>query len=230
MLLESCVDSLDSALSAARGGAGRIELCANLDADGTTPDLELIAQCAKGVSIPVSVLIRPRPGNFVYDAAEASAMEQSIHAARAAGARGIVVGALTGAGDVARQMMRRFCDAAHPLPVTFHRAIDVARDLIAALDVLIAMGVARVLTSGGAPTALEGANTIAGLVARAGNALTIIAGGGVRAHNAAELVRRTGVREVHARVSQEADVAALVRAIGAAHKRTSVSEWPPPPA
>ena len=212
-LFESCVDSLDSALSAARGGAGRIELCANLDADGTTPELDLITQGAELVSVPVSAMIRPRPGSFVYDAGEASAMERSIRAAKAAGARGIVVGALTAHGDVDRQQMRRFCDAAHPLPVTFHRAIDAARAPIEVLDALIALGVARVLTSGGAPTALEGVDAIARLVARAGSALTIIAGGGVRAQNVGEIVRRTGVREIHARVSQTADVAALVRAM-----------------
>src|SRR5262249_10015806 len=221
MLLECCVDSVDSALSAARGGAGRIELCTNLDVDGTTPDADLIARCAELVSIPVAVMIRPRPGSFVYDAGEARMIERSIHEAEAAGARGIVVGALTGDGDVDREQMRRFCDAAHPLPVTFHRAIDAARDLDEALDVLVAIGVARVLTSGGAPTALEGADTIARLVARAGSALTIIAGGSVRADNVGEIVRRTGVREIHARVSQTADVAALVRAMDVSATPTS---------
>src|SRR5262252_3239396 len=103
MLFESCVDSLDSALAAARGGAGRIELCANLDADGTTPDLDLIAQCAELVSIPATVMIRPRAGSFVYDAGEALAMERSIREAQAAGARGIVVGALTRGGNIDRQ-------------------------------------------------------------------------------------------------------------------------------
>jgi copper homeostasis protein len=98
--------------------------------------------------------------------------------------------------------------------VTFHRAIDAAGDLIDALDVLIAMGVARALTSGGAATALEGADAIARLVAVAGDALTIIAGGGARAHNVAEILRRTGVQEVHARVSQTEDVAALVKRLG----------------
>jgi len=199
-LFESCVDALESAIASARGGADRIELCANLDVGGTTPDLDLIRRCAEAVPIPVFVMMRPRDGDFCYVADDLRTMTRDIAAAAGAGARGIVVGALCHDGTIDTDAMRRLIDAARPLPVTCHRAFDVTRDLDEALDVLMALGVDRVLTSGGAATAAEGADTLARLVTRAGTALTVIAAGGVRPHNVARLVEHTHVREVHARL------------------------------
>jgi copper homeostasis protein len=198
VLLESCVDSLDAAIASERGGAGRIELCANLAVGGTTPDAHLIARCVERTAIPVFVMVRPRGGDFVHDEDDVQVMERAIRTAAAAGARGIVFGVLRRDGTIDAPMMRRLIDAARPLPVTCHRAIDATRDLDEALDALLALGVDRVLTSGGAPSAREGAETIAKLVVRAGEALVVMAGGTVRAQNVAELVRRTHVPEVHA--------------------------------
>jgi copper homeostasis protein len=199
-LFESCIDALDAALASARGGAGRVELCARLDVGGTTPDAGLVAQCVAAVAIPVFVMIRPRGGAFVYDRDEMAAMEAGIAAARAAGAHGVVFGALRPDATIDAESMRRLIDRARPLPVTCHKAIDATRDPLEALDALLALGIDRVLTSGGADTAAAGAATIARMVARAGDALVVMAGGSVRAHNVAALVRETGVREVHARV------------------------------
>lgn len=201
-IFESCVDSVEAAIASAAGGAGRIELCARLDVAGLTPDLDLVQRTAAAVTVPVCVMVRPRPGGFVYDAAEIEAMRRSIAAIAAAGAAGIVAGALRRDGTVDADGMRRLIDAARPLPVTFHRAFDATRDLGEALETLTTLGVDRVLTSGGAPTALEGVETIARLVERAGPSLTVIAGGGVRAHNVVEIVQRTRVREVHAWVAR----------------------------
>jgi copper homeostasis protein len=199
-LFESCIDSLDAAIASARGGAGRVELCARLDVGGTTPHPALVERCVAAIAIPVFVMIRPRGGGFAYDAGEIAAMHVDIAAARAAGAHGLVFGALRVDGTIDADVMRRLIDAARPLPVTCHKAIDAARDVHEALDALLALGVDRVLTSGGAATAADGAAAIAALVARAGEALTVMAGGGVRAHTVAALIRRTGVREVHARL------------------------------
>jgi copper homeostasis protein len=199
-LFESCIDSHDAALASSHGGAGRVELCARLDVGGTTPDAALIARCVASLPIPVFVMIRPRGGDFVYDRAERAAMEADIAMASAAGADGVVFGALRPDATIDVDVMRRLIDRARPLPVTCHKAIDATRDPLQALDTLLALGVDRVLTSGGAETAAAGAATIARMVARAGDALVVLAGGGVRAHNVAGLVRVTGVREVHARV------------------------------
>jgi copper homeostasis protein len=199
VLFESCVDSLDAARASARGGAGRIELCARLDVGGTTPEPALVARCAE-LPIPIVAMIRPRAGDFVYDASEVAAMVAGIGAAAASGARGVVFGALRRDGTIDAATMARLIDAARPLPVTCHKAIDASRDPLEALDALLALGVDRVLTSGGAATAADGAATIARMVARAGDALVVMAGGGVRAANAGALVRRTGVRELHAKL------------------------------
>ena len=134
-------------------------------------------------------MIRPRGGGFVYDAGEVAAMEADIRMAAAAGAHGVVFGALRPDATIDADVMRRLIDRARPLPVTCHKAIDAARDPLEALDVLLALGVDRVLTSGGADTAAAGAATIARMVARAGDALVVMAGGGVRADNVARARR-----------------------------------------
>jgi len=200
VLFESCVDTVDAAVASEAGGAGRIELCARLEVGGTTPNVALVERCVAAVRIPVFTMVRPRGGSFAYDAAEADVMARDIAALKAAGARGLVFGALTRDDTIDVTLMARLSAAAQPLPVTCHRAIDAARNLREALDDLLGLGVDRVLTSGGAPSAAQGAAAIAALVRQAGDALVVMAGGGVRAANVGALVRATGVREVHARL------------------------------
>jgi copper homeostasis protein len=204
ILIEAAVESLDDARAAIAGGAGRLELCADLDAGGTTPARSLVTEVLAQVSVPVLVMIRPRPGEFVYTRAELDRMRNDVGIALRLGAAGVVLGALDAAGRVDAEATRDLLAAAGGRPVTFHRAIDETPDILAAIDALVTLGVARVLSSGGAPTALEGADTLAAMVTRAGTALRIVAGGGVRAGNVAEIVRRTGVREVHARCGGDA--------------------------
>lgn len=203
MLFESCVDSLDAALASVAGGARRLELCAHLEVGGTTPDPALVKAVVAAVPVPVLTMVRPRGGGFVYGEADVEAMVRDIRAMRAAGTHGLVFGALKSDGTLDEAVMRRLLSHARPLPVTCHKAFDETPDVVAALTTLVALGVDRVLTSGGASTAAEGAATLAALVARAGDAITIVAGGRVRADGIAALVRETGVSEVHARVIRE---------------------------
>ena len=200
VLFESCVESFEAAVASESGGAARVELCATLDVGGTTPPATLVARCVASLGIPVFVMVRPRGGDFVYADDEARAMECAVRAMAAAGAHGLVFGALTTGGTIDAPLMRRLIEAARPLPVTYHKAFDDTCNLFEALDALVTLGVDRVLTSGGAPTAAQGAEMIAALVRQAGHALVVVAGGGVRAHNVTDLVRATGVREVHARL------------------------------
>ena len=109
-LFESCIDSHGAALASASGGAGRVELCARLDVGGTTPDAALIERCAASLTIPVFVMIRPRGGDFVYDAGEVAAMEADIRTAIAAGAHGVVFGALRPDATIDADVMRRLID------------------------------------------------------------------------------------------------------------------------
>ena len=204
LLIEAAVESLDAARAAARGGAHRLELCTDLAHGGTTPDLNLLqAQ----LPIPAFVLVRPRAGDFAYTDAEHRTMLEQIARAKSAGAHGIVT------GDLSLDRTRDLIAAARPLPVTFHRAFDVFPDPSDALERLIGLGVERVLTSGGAPTAPEGAAQIRRLVVQAKGRIGILPGGGIDATNVVRLVRETGVNEVHFSVRDVAKVKAVKRSL-----------------
>ncbi len=209
-LVEAAVETLDSALAAERAGADRIELCENLSDGGTTPGAGLIAEVTERTRLPVFVLIRPRAGDFVYSGDEFDQMIRDTELARGLGIAGIVTGALTPDGRVDVERIRTLVEAAAGLPVTFHRAIDSAVDLPAALEEAIEAGASRVLTSGGAATAREGVDLIATLVGQARERITVIAGGGIREPNVRDVIARTGVREVHARLIDEGQMRRLV--------------------
>ena len=200
-LVEAAVDTLESALSAERAGAGRIELCASLSDGGITPSAGLLAAVVEGCRIPVFVMIRPRGGSFVYADGEIDVMVRDMEVAKAMGAAGIVTGALTPNGTIDLERTCALVRGAGGLPVTFHRAFDFATKSADSLDQLIESRVARVLTSGGANTALEGASRISALVNQARGRIAIVAGGGVRENNVREVITLTGVKEVHARIS-----------------------------
>ncbi|MEP7325358.1 MAG: copper homeostasis protein CutC [Gemmatimonadota bacterium] len=199
ILVEACVDSVESARGAEKGGADRLELCDNLVEGGTTPSAGMIAECRAQVRIPIYVMIRPRGGDFLYTDVELAVMKQDIALARELGADGVVFGMLTSAGKVDRKLTTQLVNLSYPLDVTFHRAIDVARDPLEALEVLVDAGVDRVLTSGGAARAVTGAPVIRAMVERARGRIGILAGSGLNERNVAQLVKRTGVGEVHVR-------------------------------
>jgi copper homeostasis protein len=210
MLVEAAVETLGSAIAAERSGAGRVELCASLHDGGTTPGAGMIGAATARLQIPVFVLIRPRGGGFVYSDDEIEVMKRDVELARSEGAAGVVTGALDDKGRVEIATTRALIKAAGGLPVTFHRAFDAVADLSEALEMLIDAGATRVLTSGGANTALEGAQTIARLVEQSNGRIIIVAGGGIREHNVREVIALTGVFEVHARLIDEARMRELV--------------------
>ncbi|HEY6497004.1 MAG TPA: copper homeostasis protein CutC [Trebonia sp.] len=199
LVYEVCVETAEGVRAALAAGADRVELCADLAVGGITPSgglIEWAAQAADG-RLPVHVLIRPRGGDFVYDADEEDVMARDIRAAKAAGADGVVIGALTPGAAVDVALTARLIALARPLSVTFHRAFDETADPAAAFDDVLALGADRLLTSGGAATALEGAELIGKLVRRSGGKIAVMAGSGVTEHTAGEVVRRTGVGELH---------------------------------
>jgi copper homeostasis protein len=213
ILVEVCVGSVASAIAAERGGARRLELCAALADGGTTPSAGMIAACKAAVAIPVFVMVRPRGGGFVYSEVEREVMRGDVVIARELGADGIVFGGLRRDATIDVSLVRTMMEAAGGLPVTFHRAFDFARDAREALEALVDNGVHRVLTSGGAPTAAEGAPVLAALVREAGSRLVVMAGGSVRDESVRELVTVAGVRELHVRLTRlERDDASAVRA------------------
>jgi len=200
--LEICANSIQSALAAQAGGAHRIELCQNLEQGGITPSYGLIKQVRAQLAIQVFVLIRPRPGNFVYDADELAIMRADIEACKALGCDGVVLGVLTPTGQVDIEATRALVQLAHPLPVTFHRAFDATIDLAQALEAVVATGSQRLLTSGGQASAPAGQDQLAALVQQAGGRLRIMPGAGITPANLRALAAHTGAREFHATAKQ----------------------------
>lgn len=200
-ILEISVEAVDAALAAERAGADRIELCSNTKDGGTTPPPELLRSARDRVRLPIFAMVRPRPGNFLYSAAEFSAMERDIDSAKKIQMDGIVLGLLDADRkiDVARtsQLVAR----AAPLPVTFHRAFDECADLSAALEDVIKTGATRLLTSGGKRTAPEALVMLAKLVRSAAHRIAVMPGSGLRAGNIREAAQRTGACEYHAGLS-----------------------------
>ena len=200
--LEVCAGDLRSVFAARAGGAVRVELCSGLAEGGMTPSTGLMHEAVEVEGIAVNVLIRPRPGDFIYGEKEAKVMLYDIAAAVEAGADGVVIGALTADGDIDVGLVERMVKAAGGVSVTFHRAFDLCRDPMEALNVLMDLGIDRLLTSGQAPTALQGTALLSRLVSAAGSRLTVMPGGGVNAGNAAEILDRSGAHEIHASARQ----------------------------
>lgn len=180
ILLEVAVDDAEGLAAAVRGGAGRIELCAALEVGGMTPSAGLMALAAR-CGRPVYAMIRPRPGGFRYGADQLAVMESDIGAARAAGLSGVVFGALSDTGALDVPAMRRLCAAAAGMGVTLHRAFDLTQDWRGALEAAIELGVERILTSGHAPSAPEGAARLAEVMAAAAGRITVMPGAGISA-------------------------------------------------
>ena len=201
-LLEISVESLEATLAAARGGADRIELCGNLSAGGITPSIALMHAVREHLSIPVFVMIRPRAGDFVYSEAEFSEMQRSIGNAQESGMDGVVLGVLTKDHRVDVARTRELVEFAKPLPVTYHRAFDEAADLHQALEDVMQSGAKRILTSGGAKSALEGAAVLAELIEAAGQRIVIVPGAGISAANIEQVAQQTGAREFHSGLSE----------------------------
>ena len=204
-VLEVCVDSTASALAAKRGGADRLELCADLIVGGTTPSLTLVQQVKAETGLPVRALLRPRFGDFCYDRYELAQMEQLAAEPVEAGADGGVTGVLTPEGALDAGAMQPIYAAARkaaekagrPVACTLHRAFDVCADPFAALETAREMGLCTILTSGQAASAPQGAALLRQLTERAGKDVEILAGAGVSAQNIPVLAAQTGARAFH---------------------------------
>jgi copper homeostasis protein len=156
-MIEICANGLQSALNAQMGGAARVELCDNLYAGGTTPSAGTIRLARKYLSIALHVLIRPRGGDFLYNAHELEIMKDDIRFCKDAGVEGVVIGILNADGTIDTERTAELIELARPMYVTFHRAFDMCHDATEALEQLIQLNVDCLLTSGQKNKASDGA-------------------------------------------------------------------------
>lgn len=197
--IELSTDTVDGAVIADALGADRIEVCSAGGLGGLTPGPGLLAVVlARCRRARVHVLIRLREGGFRYSVSEVDVMLADVRHAVVSGAAGVVVGALTARDELDGAVLADLIAAAGGLPVTVHRAIDVCADPVAAVGMLAALGVRRVLSSGGAARAEDGVPVLRRMVAAAGGVLSVMACGGIRPHNARAVAEATGVRDLHA--------------------------------
>ena len=214
-ILEVCCASADFALAAAEAGADRVELCDNLIEGGTTPSVGAVAVAAARSGVPVMAMVRPRGGDFLYSALEFDVMLRDIDVLGSAGVSGLVFGVLDAGGRIDRERTRRLIEAARPLPVTFHRAFDLSRDLEESLDTLAELGADRILTSVGQASVLDGLDRLAALIERAAGSVVVMPGGGIRPDNIEAVAKVPGVTEIHVGATRR-------RASGMTYRREGV--------
>ena len=196
MILEVCVDSVESAVNAKLGDADRIELCGDLVVGGVTPSLALYERVREKVDIPIHVLLRPRFGDFLYSEEELEILIRQAKIFSEAGADNLVIGCLTPDGRLDLEAMNRIKEAAGDTPINLHRAFDMCRDLNEALEDAKALGVTSILTSGGCASAKEGAKVLDELKKNAGD-IDIMAGAGMNAQNIKFMLNTTALTSFH---------------------------------
>ncbi|MBP3451283.1 MAG: copper homeostasis protein CutC [Agathobacter sp.] len=196
-ILECCVDSVESAIHAAKGGASRLELCANLIIGGTTPDVALVKEIRKYSDIRIHALIRPRFGDFCYTEHEMEIMKSQICALKEAGVEGVVIGVLDVDGNLDISKMKELMQEAQGLSVTLHRAFDMCKDPFQALEEAISLGVHTILTSGQKASAWEGRELLCQLIKQADGRIDIMAGAGISASVIEKLIPVTTGTSYH---------------------------------
>lgn len=195
--IETCVASVDDALAACAGGADRLELNVGVELGGLTPSVALLEHVQDAVNIPVVVMVRPRAAGFCYTPREQHVILRDSELLLSAGADGIVSGALLADGTLNEPFWQSLRRVTAGSELVFHRAFDVAKEHATLLERLIDTGTTRVLTSGGAKTAWEGRDQLAGLVRMADHRIEVLPASGITPDNVVALVKATGCRQVH---------------------------------
>ena len=196
--METPVYTMEAALAAESAGVDRIELCADYAEGGTTPSLGMLILLKKYLKIPVFVMIRPRGGDFLYTEIEHSVMREDIRMMKENGADGFVFGILDEQGRVNAKRCTELVQLAGSLPCTFHRAIDVSRDLLGSMEQIIACGFKRILSSGGKPTVGQGLDQLLRMQEKAGDRIIIMPGGGMAPTLIEEFLEKGNLKEFHA--------------------------------
>ena len=201
---ELCANGYQSIMNGIEGDADCAELCEALEVGGVTPSYGTLLHC-KDVPwrvstdrLPIRVLIRCRPGNYIYNEDEIAIMCEDIKMVKSLGFEGVVIGALNQNGDLDVPAIKKMMAAGEGMKFTFHRAIDACNNPLDAMETLISLGFDKVLTSGCKPTAYEGIDMIREMQTLFGDRINIMAGGGINENNVMQIITATGVNHVHA--------------------------------
>lgn len=195
---EMCVENYDGALKAVQAQANSIELCDNLAVGGTTPSYGVLKSCITNIPLPITVLIRPRGGNFVYTKQEIDIVTDDIHICRQLGYQYIRVGALTENHKLDIPSLKRWKDEAGEMQIGCHMAFDEIPDYFEGIDELTSLGYTEILTKGGKKKgASENHLTLAQMITYTQGKITIIPGSGISYHNASLLHQQTKARKLH---------------------------------
>ncbi len=195
-LWEACVENYREAVQKEKLGAHRIELCSNLHQGGTTPSYGTIKTVLRDIQIPVMVMIRPRGGDFHFSRAEVDIMKEDIQIAKRLNARGVVLGAIKN-GEIDMEVTEELVAQASPLEITFHMAFEEVENKYRAIDKMIDLQINRILTRGGAESALKGIDSLRDFIAYAQERIIIMPGKGITRKNRDHIARETGARELH---------------------------------
>jgi copper homeostasis protein len=202
-VVEICVDDVGGAAAAAAGGADRVELCAALAVGGLTPTPAFVSSALEEApTLAHRVLVRPRPGDFVFSPAEVAVMCADIHLLQPLDV-GFVVGASLASGELDAEALARLVEACAGAPVACHKAFDLVPDVAAALDLLVELGFTTVLTSGGPGAATDHLARLAEIVERADDRIEVLVGGGVRPSTVRRILDTTGAGAVHLRAQAD---------------------------
>lgn len=206
--LECCVDSVESAIAAKKGGADRIELCSALVIGGLSPSQALYRKIREQVDIPIRVLLRPRFGDFCYTDFEHEILKEEIRSFRKLGADGIVIGTMKPDGTLNLEQMKELMEEAQGMPVTLHRAFDMCQDPFVTLEEAKKLGISTILTSGQKNTCVDGVELLKELVEKAQGETEILIGGGVDASVLPMLSEKTKAKAYHmsGKISMESEM------------------------
>lgn len=224
-ILEGCVDSVESAIIATKGGANRLELCSNLIIGGTTPGKGLFLEVRKNCNVKIHVLVRPRFGDFCYTEHEFNIIKEEINMFRELGADGVVIGILKPDGTLDIERMKELMELAQGMSVTLHRAFDVCKDPIQALEQAKDLGIHTILTSGQKNHCIEGKELIGELVKKAAGEIDILIAGGVCDKVIEEMYPATKATSFHMSGKVTRDSAMVYRKEGVNMGLPSLSEF-----
>ena len=198
MIIEACIETLDQAIQAEKNGAHRLELCSHLELDGLSPSIEMIKSVLNNVSIPVRVMVRNRPGNFIYTERDIDEMLHFCRQCEGMPIDGFVIGMLDNANQIDKEQLSAFLSEFQHHEFTFHKAIDLVIDPIGELLRMVDLSnLTHILSSGGEHTAFQGASVLKKMVDRLEPRFTIVAAGKITQDNIYNIQRLTGASQFH---------------------------------